>query len=829
MGVISAPCNLGSAPRGVSLYVKSEWRETPEMNKQPGFAAMIALFLGVVLGASIDASAAIDRHAVVTRHNITVTASSYLQVGNGEFALTPDITGLMSFNNGSILSHWGWHSNPLPAGKTLNDYQWPLHNSYTGRQIPYPLNDGSDIAGWMAKNPHAMNLGRLSLVLTKADGTAAKLTDILKPTQTLDLWKGLLTSRFTFDGQPVTVETCVHPTLDAVAVRITSPLISSGHLKIGLLFPYPNESEFGDTANVDGHATTMAVRGYRRVDFARKADADTYNVGLAWAADGAVTSPSKHNYLLSPASASQFEFICAFASQPLQDSLPSVTSALAACAAGWAAFWNSGGAIDLSASKDARWMELERRIVLSQYLMAADEAGSYPPAESGLKKGDSWYGRFHFEMTWWHGMHYAMWDRWPLLNRYLGIYRKYLPGAQANAEKEGYKGARWFKCTGNVPVEWPGTWHAWLTWQNPHPIFFAEMDYRAHPTLETLNKWRDVVLNTADFLATFPSQDKANPNRMVLGNPIMDVSEHNNVDATTNPAFDIGYWRFGLRIAQQWRQRLGLAQDTLYANVLNRLAPMPIQDSVYVEWEGMTNMWTGFNSGHPALIGTYGMLPGDGVDVPTMRRTFAKVMATWQLDKMWGWDFPLLAMCAARLGQPDKAVDLLLNANYAFPASGINSGSYFPGNGALLYAVAMMAAGWDNGPKKNAPGFPSDGSWTVAWEGLKPAPALEDAKPTATMGATGLSASTLHVSEHQGEALIAYTIGSGEALRDIRVYTLSGSCIRTYASGIPASGGRSGVIRWNRMTSAKAWAGAGTYIIRLKTDRGSLSAKMAMP
>jgi hypothetical protein len=31
-----------------------------------------------------------------------------------------------------------------------------------------------------------------------------------------------------------------------------------------------------------------------------------------------------------------------------------------------------------------------------------------------------------------------------------------------------------------------------------------------------------------------------------------------------------------------------------------------------------------------------------------------------------------------------------------------------------------MAAGWDGGPDRHAPGFPPD--WTVAWEGLVAAP-----------------------------------------------------------------------------------------------------------
>ena len=40
----------------------------------------------------------------------------------------------------------------------------------------------------------------------------------------------------------------------------------------------------------------------------------------------------------------------------------------------------------------------------------------------------------------------------------------------------------------------------------------------------------------------------------------------------------------------------------------------------------------------------------------------------------------------------------------------------------LLTAVAMMAAGWDGGPGRDAPGFPANGQWSVRWEGLRPMP-----------------------------------------------------------------------------------------------------------
>jgi hypothetical protein len=89
----------------------------------------------------------------------------------------------------------------------------------------------------------------------------------------------------------------------------------------------------------------------------------------------------------------------------------------------------------------------------------------------------------------------------------------------------------------------------------------------------------------------------------------------------------------------------------------------------------------------------------------------------------------MLAMTAARLGRPELAVDALLldTPKNRFRANGHNHQRpgltvYLPGNGALLYAVAMMAAGWDGAPERAAPGFPADGRWVVRWEGLEQAP-----------------------------------------------------------------------------------------------------------
>jgi hypothetical protein len=130
------------------------------------------------------------------------------------------------------------------------------------------------------------------------------------------------------------------------------------------------------------------------------------------------------------------------------------------------------------------------------------------------------------------------------------------------------------------------------------------------------------------------------------------------------------------------------------------------------------------------MVAAFGVLPQTPLVEPAiMKRTYDHVLEQWDWQSTWGWDYPMLAMTAARLGRPDKAVDALFieSLKNKYLANGHNYQSsrlplYLPGNGGLLTAVAMMAAGWDDGPDHRAPGFPSDGKWNILFEGLKRMP-----------------------------------------------------------------------------------------------------------
>ena len=525
------------------------------------------------------------------------------------------------------------------------------------------------------------------------------------------------------------VSTC-HPENDALAVRVKSPLIQENRLAIQISFPYGHPTHLsGANWNSPHKHVTELSSTERHAQFTRQLDEDRYSVQMNWDAEATLIPTDSHTFSLTPRGESQtFSFTWHVAAQSGPDPGLDFESTLEASKKQWEQFWRSGGAMDLSDSKDPRWKELERRIVLSQYLMAVNEAGSLPPQESGLLLNSGWYGKFHLEMHWWHGAHYQLWDRWELFDRSLNWYREILPEARKIASRQGYEGARWPKMIGPDGRFGPSKIGPWLIWQQPHPIFYAEQNYRDNPSGEVLEKWKDVVFESAEFMASYAYKNK-HTGYYDLGPWVVNAAENNSStkSSTLNPAFELAYWKYGLSIACSWLERLGMPANEQWQNVLENLAPLPVEEGVYVMYEGVPDMWTRFNRSHIDVIGTGAFLPTEGIDPDILNKTIDKVWSDWNLESTWGWDFPWLAMAAARAGQPDKAVEALLmdSPKNRYSKCGINGGgpaaAYFPGNGGLLYAVAMMAAGWDGGPEVPAPGFPDNGMWEVKYEGLKKA------------------------------------------------------------------------------------------------------------
>ena len=683
----------------------------------------------ILLSACMPKQESIDRKSLVTRHNIkflSADSANIPQVGNGEIAFGIDVTGLQTLY-GNTMSQWAWHTDPFPSGKTLSDFKMtgvPVH----GRTVTYPVTrtGQEEIYDWLRENPHRFNLGKLSFLL---DGKPVSTGTITEINQLLDIWSGVIYSTYRLKGELVQVITTCHPDFDVLAVKVQSPLILEKRLSIQIAFSYGSSGIFGaDWSAGDKHETTCTISGNKAV-FHRRLDNDSYEARITWFQSSAIEETKKHFYSLIPqGESSTLSFTCHFVKDDGAHLNQNFEQALEMANTHWEQFWTSGGAIDLSESKDSRWNELERRIVLSQYLLAVNEAGSLPPQESGLLLNSGWYGKFHLEMHWWHGAHYELWDRWELFDRSLSWYPEIMGEAQKIAERQGYEGARWPKMIGPDGRFGPSKIGPWLIWQQPHPIFYAEQNYRIDSSEEVLEKWKDIVFETADFMASYAFFN-SEKDEYELGPYVINAAENNRgtLRETINPAFELAYWRYGLKTASRWRERMGLPVNKKWLDVENKLAQAPVEDGVYLMYENVPDMWTKFNNSHIDIIGTGAFIPNEFVDLDVLNKTIDKVWNEWDMESTWGWDFPWLAMAAARTGQPEKAVDALLmeSSKNTYNKCGINGGgpadTYFPGNGGLLYAVAMMAAGWDGAPDKHAPGFPDDDSWLVKFEGLRKA------------------------------------------------------------------------------------------------------------
>ncbi|WP_432443818.1 hypothetical protein [Paenarthrobacter nitroguajacolicus] len=736
--------------------------------------------------------ATIDRKALVRRHSVSqreLDPRSPVSVGNGEFAFTMDLTGFQTLPEaypvasrgdlapGTLLgtqSQWGWHTIPSAesydlAGSTV------LYDSPRG-PVPYVdmvgdiVNDRetntSAAEEWLRANSHRLDLGRIGLRWLE-DGVERRVRpeEITDAVQTLDLWTGVVTSRFSLGGHLVKVTTACHPDRDELGFRVESAALGAG-LVVGLAFPYGSEAwhDAADWTRPGEHRTTLTESLPLAGDddatmwtATRELDNSRYRVIITGRHLG-VEQPQEHGLRVRPAGQTNngiLDFAISFVSSGDGDCLPrgghvtrgrhragdrapepaghaktsagvvlSPGSGVAAASAGhWPQFWSSGGAIELHATEDPRAKELERRIVLSQYLTAVNCSGSLPPQETGLVC-NSWRGRFHLEMHWWHAAHFAQWNRMELLLPSLRWYSTVLETSRQTAKAQGFDGVRWPKQVGPEGRESPSPIGTFLIWQQPHPIYLAELVYRANPSRDVLEEFAEVVFESAAFMASFAHPTSRG---FELGPPLIPAQESYGAirASVTNPTFELAYWQWGLQTAAAWRDRLGLEPVEEWSAVSRGMVAPRVVNGVYaaIDVEPFT-----IRTDHPSMLCALGVLPQtELIDPAIMRATLNDVLADWDWASTWGWDYPVMAMTAARLGDPEAAVDaLLLSAgkNTVLP-NGHNRQTdslplYLPGNGGLLSAVALMAAGWDNGPERHTPGFPED--WTVAWEGLVQSP-----------------------------------------------------------------------------------------------------------
>ena len=147
-----------------------------------------------------------------------------------------------------------------------------------------------------------------------------------------------------------------------------------------------------------------------------------------------------------------------------------------------------------------------------------------------------------------------------IAGRFTGTEPRHLPALSSRRRRRGLSlracaGARWPKMTTAEGQESVHPINALLIWQQPHPFCsspnLTTAPIRRPATLEKVARGR-FSPQRISWLHSRSGTPKTE--RCVLGPPIYVVSENTDPKITKNPAFELSYWRFGLRIAQAWRE-----------------------------------------------------------------------------------------------------------------------------------------------------------------------------------------------------------------------------------------------------------------------------------
>ncbi|SER35525.1 hypothetical protein SAMN04487944_103154 [Gracilibacillus ureilyticus] len=678
-----------------------------------------------------------DRKRIVQKHNPkikSVEPLSPLSIGNGSFGFSLDFTGLQSFPHLyetplGTESNWGWHYSRRKGYYLDSDIEYQLYD-HDGRQVPYPMLPGNkeEAYHWLRQNPHRVQLGQISFQFIGEDGMEIPSSKITEINQELDLWSGIVTSCYKVQGEKVIVKTVCDSDSDTVGVTISSTLLQKGRIRIIQSFPCPDISHHSwDKAtnlnwdHQNRHHTYTVSRNKQQVRLKREMDEDFYFVG--WMLNGAdFVQVDTHQYQLIPPESNEYSFTVTYCHEE-EIAVKSLENIMMDTRLFWEDFWQNGAFVSFEGSSDERAEELERRVILSQYLTAIHSSGEIPPQETGLMY-NSWFGKAHLEMHWWHAAHFPLWGRADRLSKSLNWYITILPIARELAAKQGYDGVRWPKMVGADGRQSPSPVAPGLIWQQPHPIMLAELVYRDSHSLAVLHHYKKIVFESANFMADFAKWEEESE-AFVLGPPLIPAQECHRMEESKNPPYELEYWKYGLETAVKWAERLGDEPDEKWIQVAGKLKKPRVLDDVYLAHENCDNTFSDKNHDHPSMVAARGMLSGTLIDEKIMKNTLNRVKVQWQWNTAWGWDFPMCAMTAARLGEPELAVDFLLmkavkntylpnGHNYQRP--GLTA--YLPGNGGLLIAIAMMIAGWDGSGDGEYPGFPKK-NWNIQAEGFQ--------------------------------------------------------------------------------------------------------------
>lgn len=284
---------------------------------------LVLLLLTIGKGFSV---APTDRNVLLRRNSPIVQSFdslATLSVGNGEFAMSVDPTGLQTFPERYV------QDNALITQSKWTD----RHLGIIGLEFP----------------------------------TTTTIEDFANIEQMLVLNSGIIKTRYMLQGKPVSIYTTCHPKRNLVAAHMKSEL----PIPIKICFPYTKEDASSLLWDANHkHRTKLLSKRNNSIVFERTIDAVTYYLVLQWQGDVSVVKKADNYYVMTP-SKGHFAFSCEFLPRFITTFddiiLPTFKEVAEESATVWGSYWSGDCIKTLADSTHLFTPEEERRLLLDCY------------------------------------------------------------------------------------------------------------------------------------------------------------------------------------------------------------------------------------------------------------------------------------------------------------------------------------------------------------------------------------------------------------------------------------------------------------------------------
>lgn len=572
-----------------------------------------------------------------------------LSIGNGDLVLTLDALSTHTLIEDykdiplTTMSDKLWFSKKLSKVSYTNIKGKLYLTSKVGQEEAFEES---------RRYPHKYNL--FSLILVDSDNSFDK-NKLSAIEQNLNLYEASLNSTFKYADKETKISAIVSQSSDVLSYSFDSE-----NLNLKIKFLYPSYNKIGFDSSKKPLIKVLDKKEYKTIKVIYNNENDVLiniksSTSFKIVDDSIIFDSSKVDFKIWLGEYKEFEDL--------------------------SSFWDSD--TDNIIHNDI----LDRRFILSKYLLKLNSTGIYPPSESGLTF-NNWYSKFHLEMHLIHSLWLIRSNHIDLFLKTMPFYESIVKSSLKRAKLNGYKGIRFPKMTSPDGHDSPSNIGPLLVWQAPHILFMLQEIYFVKNNYDIIKPYQMLMNQILDFMVSFLSFKS---DKIEMIEPLLECSESIPLEKCENPMFEIEYFRECF-VRQQKIDKLNkLKSNYSYDELINKLVLPKVSNGIYLRTHGIINDLDIYPD-HPTEVFAYSFFKSDRLDDEIMNNTIDFCMTKLDFTSFWGWDFPFMGLCLLKLDRIHDAIEITFNnsVNNQYRLNGHNTTPrndlkvYLPGNGAYV-------------------------------------------------------------------------------------------------------------------------------------------------